>query len=214
MLRYGMTVAPDDSYRTIRTPAEFLLRERGSRFLGRTCHVTTPKEAEEFIASQRQLYHDARHTCFAWRLGTTGGLFRYADDGEPAGSAGKPILAAIDRAGVTDVVVGVTRWFGGTKLGIGGLIRSYGGTADGVLDRAGTETRYLSSFLDVAFPHIHTSSVMHVVSVLGLAIVTTTYDDRVHLRISVRRSRLEEARTRLIDHTHGGAIVTIVQEQS
>ena len=126
-----------ESYRTL--AGEFrheIEKVKGSRFLAAVAPTRNEDEAQELVSRQRKEFHDARHHCSAWRFGRTGQEFRYSDDGEPSGSAGKPILQAIDGRELCDVTVVVTRYFGGTKLGVGGLVRAYGGAAAEALDRA------------------------------------------------------------------------------
>jgi len=109
---------------TLTTPAEHLLEVKHSRFLARAIPVNSPDDALTWLEKMR--IPDATHNCWAWRMGQD---YRSSDDGEPAGTAGRPILAAIDGQGYDQVVVMVTRWFGGIKLGAGGLVRAYGGAA-------------------------------------------------------------------------------------
>lgn len=110
---------------------------KGSRFVADACPTTSPEEAKAFIARIREEFSNASHHCWAWRL--LDGQQQSSDDGEPGGSAGRPILAQIAGHEVADVTVVVTRWFGGTKLGVGGLVRAYAGAAGQVLDRAEIE---------------------------------------------------------------------------
>lgn len=109
---------------TLAAPAEHLLEVKHSRFLARAAPVDSPSAAADWLETIRVA--DATHNCWAWRVGSA---YRSSDDGEPAGTAGRPILAAIDGQGLDDVVVVVTRWYGGIKLGAGGLVRAYGGAA-------------------------------------------------------------------------------------
>ena len=114
-----------DTYRSIAARSEGLYKDNGSRFLAFACPVETEEEVKEIVDALRKEYHDARHHCFAYRLGLDGARWRANDDGEPSGSAGRPILGQIDSAGLSDVLVVVVRYFGGVKLGIPGLIRAY-----------------------------------------------------------------------------------------
>ena len=114
-----------DAYRSLAAPSEGLFKDNGSRFIALAYPVETEEEVKSIVAGLRKEYHDARHHCYAYRLGYQGDVFRASDDGEPAGSAGRPILGQIDSAGLSDVLVVVVRYFGGIKLGIPGLIRAY-----------------------------------------------------------------------------------------
>ncbi len=121
----------DDSYKTLESPAEGTYREKGSRFLAFGFPVQNEEEIRNILASLRKKYHDARHHCYAYRLGTTGEAYRVNDDGEPSGTAGKPILGQLLSNNLTHVLVVVVRYFGGTLLGTGGLITAYrSATAD------------------------------------------------------------------------------------
>lgn len=109
-------------------------RIKGSRFVGRAAPATSVDQALAIVEAERERYADARHHCFAWRLSADPRDERSSDDGEPAGSAGPPILRQIHGRDLSGVVVVVTRWFGGVKLGVGGLVRAYGGCAAATLD--------------------------------------------------------------------------------
>lgn len=117
-------------WRTIGAPVTHEIPKiKRSRFIADIAAVADEGTARDHIAAVRRTHHAARHVCWAWRLGPDGGVSRSSDDGEPSGSAGRPILQAIEGAELTDVVVAVTRYFGGTKLGVGGLVRAYGEAA-------------------------------------------------------------------------------------
>ena len=114
-----------DAYSSISAPAEGLFKDNGSRFIALAWPVETQQQIKDIVDSLKKEYHDARHHCYAWRLGWQGQEFRANDDGEPSGSAGRPILGQIDSRGLSDILVVVVRYFGGIKLGIPGLIRAY-----------------------------------------------------------------------------------------
>ncbi len=197
----------NDQYKIIKGETRTELKVQGSRFIATAAPCTTRNDAEEFIARIRKQYFEATHNCFAYRISPAGEVFRFNDDGEPSGSAGKPILVAIDKFGLTNVAVVVTRYFGGTKLGVGGLIRAYGTAAERALESGEHAMQYLLETLQLAFPHSHISNVMHVVSKLGARILDTTYDEEVHLMVTIRQSQAENLKAALIEHT-GGNIET------
>ena len=114
-----------DAYKSVAALSQGLFKDNGSRFIAFLYPVETEDEVRTIVASLRKEYHDARHHCYAYRLGYKGDVFRASDDGEPSGSAGRPILGQIDSAGLSDVLIVVVRYFGGIKLGIPGLIRAY-----------------------------------------------------------------------------------------
>lgn len=202
---------PPDQYLTVAARGSAETKVQGSRFLAVALPVQTREAIDEFLTSTRRELHNATHHCFAYRLGTDAKTFRYSDDGEPAGSAGKPILAAIDKHTLTDTLVVVTRYFGGTKLGVGGLVRAYGGAAEAALAAAGRTTKYITSSVAVSFPHAHISTVMHVVEKYGGRILETTYDEDVHLHLEIRRSQLHEVTSLLINQTKGNIAVRPVK---
>ena len=116
---------PDDLYKTILKPAESNLRDHASKFIGYLYPVRNEEEIKNILSELKKQYYDATHHCYAYRLGTKGEIFRANDDGEPSGSAGKPILNQLLSAQVTNTLAVVVRYFGGTKLGIPGLISAY-----------------------------------------------------------------------------------------
>ena len=123
----------NDTYKSIASASEGLFKDNGSRFIALAYPVESEEEVREIVSLLRKEYHDARHHCYAYRLGVDGAVFRSSDDGEPSGSAGRPILGQIDSAGLSDILVVVVRYFGGIKLGIPGLIRAYKtSTADAI----------------------------------------------------------------------------------
>lgn len=123
----------NDTHYTIRARERAELKVKGSRFIASVAPITTKDDALAFIDDLRKEFFDATHNCFAYRLGKNGLQFRTADDGEPNGTAGKPILFSIQKYDVSDIVLVVTRFFGGTKLGVGGLARAYAESAELVL---------------------------------------------------------------------------------
>lgn len=197
-------VNPDpDAYHTLASPAQAETRVEGSRFLAAAFPVENRGMAEELIREQRRVHHNATHTCWAWRLGAAGEESRSDDGGEPSGTAGRPILSAIEQAGVTNVLVAVTRWFGGVKLGTGGLARAYRGAAAAALQGAQTAVRYATVVLEVEFPHGHTGAVMHALSRSGARVIATEYGEGVVLTAEVPRARAEGLRTEIGEQTRG-----------
>jgi len=195
-------VAPDH-YRTIRTAARFETKVQGSRFIGISLPVRSREDAMTALKSVKKEFFDATHHCYAYRLGPGSGQYRSSDDGEPGGTGGRPILAAIERRGMSDVMVVVVRYFGGTKLGIPGLGRAYGQAAEAALDAAEPLECYATDRIAAAFPHEQTHPVMHLISEAGARIIDTSYDEEVHLTIEIRRSLSGELRRMLVERTAG-----------
>jgi uncharacterized YigZ family protein len=153
-------VRDDASFQTLAGVGEAEIRVRGSRFIARAAPAADEEAARRALAECERTYFDATHNCSAWRL--RGGVWRANDAGEPSGSAGAPILAAIDGAEVVDCVVVVTRYFGGTKLGVGGLIRAYGDAAALALQAAPRRIGTPAVRLRIRYPYEHTAAVMRV----------------------------------------------------
>src|SRR5574344_541600 len=125
-----------DTFLSIASPSEGLFRDNGSRFLAFAYPVETEEQIKNIVQGLKKEYHDARHHCYAYRLGYKADIFRANDDGEPSGSAGRQILGRIDSLGLSDVLVVVVRYFGGIKLGIPGLIRAYKTSTEDALSAA------------------------------------------------------------------------------
>ena len=160
---------------TLAAPAEARLREKASTFLAYAAPAASDEEARAVLAERERLHWDATHNCSAWSL--RDGTRRANDAGEPSGSAGAPILSAIEGAGITDCIVVVTRWYGGTKLGVGGLVRAYGEAAALALGearlRAGTEAARMA----VRYPYEHTAAVMRAMERAGAERMEHGYAD-------------------------------------
>ncbi|HYW95669.1 MAG TPA: YigZ family protein, partial [Bacteroidales bacterium] len=132
-----------DNYLTIKQRGEGLYKEKGSKFIGFALPVESEDHIKGELESIRKNFHDARHHCYAWRLGPDMELYRANDDGEPGNSAGKPILGQIESRKLTNVLVVVVRYFGGTLLGVGGLINAYRTAASEALDRSVIVKKYV-----------------------------------------------------------------------
>jgi uncharacterized YigZ family protein len=166
--RHDQAGMPPDSVTILGGPGQGELTEQRSRFLGFAVPVTDETEAREAIASIRQRYHDARHVCSAWRLGAPPPPREYRhDDGEPAGTAGEPLLAAIRRQDLTNTLVVVVRYFGGVKLGTGGLARAYGAAAALALEAAPRKEQELGRCFRMRFTYALRRAVEPVVQTRG-----------------------------------------------
>jgi uncharacterized YigZ family protein len=160
---------------TLAGSAEAQFREKASTFLAYAAPAASEAEAREVLAEREKLHWDATHNCSAWVV--RGGIRRANDAGEPSGSAGAPILAAIEGAGVTDCIVVVTRWYGGTKLGVGGLVRAYGDAAAQALAAAPRRIGTEAARLEVRYPYAHTAAVMRALERAGGEQVEHGYAD-------------------------------------
>ncbi len=173
------------SFRTVLLPADSIYKEKGSRFLAFVFPVSTDVEIKAAIESLKKKYFDARHHCFAWTLGAEKKQFRAFDDGEPNHSAGDPILGQIRSRDLTNVLVVVVRYFGGTKLGVGGLIGAYKTAASDALDKAGSIERDVTAALEIRYDYSATPEIMRVVKDLDLKINQQDFADRCVLKVEV-----------------------------
>jgi putative IMPACT (imprinted ancient) family translation regulator len=192
------------SFLTLAAPAEARTRIRGSVFLARAAPAASEAEARAVLAARERTDPHATHHCSAWNLRT--GPCRANDAGEPSGSAGAPILAAIEGAGVTDAVVVVTRWYGGTKLGVGGLVRAYGEAAAEALEAAPRRTGVQAVRLRLSYPYDHTAAVMRAVEQAGAAALEHGYAEGGRtgtLALTVPEEAVEGFRDALRDGTAG-----------
>jgi uncharacterized YigZ family protein len=173
------------SFRTVLQPADSIYKEKGSRFLAFVFPVANEVEVKAAIESLKKKYFDARHHCFAWTLGPEKKLFRAFDDGEPNHSAGDPILGQIRSRDLTNVLVVVVRYFGGTKLGVGGLISAYKTAAGEALDKAGMIERDVIVKIDIKYDYNVTPEIMKAVKDFNLKIISQDFGDRCSLEMEV-----------------------------
>jgi len=186
--------------RTIAAPARLEIEKiRGSRFLADAAPAGTAEEAEAVLAAVRSEFPGATHHCSAWRIDDD--AWRADDDGEPGGSAGQPILRQIDGHGLARTVVVVTRWFGGTKLGTGGLIRAYGAAAKAVLEIADVTEASVRTRLRLGFPYELTGAVGGVLAAHGAETIASDFQMAVRLEVAIEVERLEAFRAELDERT-------------
>jgi uncharacterized YigZ family protein len=186
-----------DAYESIAAPSEGLFKDNGSRFIALAYPVETEEQVKTIVAGLRKQYHDARHHCYAYRLGYKGDVFRSSDDGEPSGSAGRPILGQIDSAGLSDVLVVVVRYFGGIKLGIPGLIRAYKTSTADALSQAQKVEKVAGVWLRVSFGYESMNAVMKVLKEMDLPQRAQDFGEQCSLEVRVRLSALDSFREKL-----------------
>ena len=166
------------------------VREKASRFFAFSTRAGTVAGAETFLDRIRREHHDATHVAFAWKIGEPAApATRASDSGEPSGTAGRPILAAIEGAGLSDAVVAVVRHYGGTKLGTGGLARAYRLAAERALAAGGARTVYETVRLEVRCPHAKSGVVRRLVDPPAVRLAAERFDPEPVLELDVRRSR-------------------------
>ncbi len=181
-----------DQYRSIAAPSEGLFKDNGSRFIALAYPVETEEEVKSIVAGLRKEYHDARHHCYAYRLGYKGDVWRASDDGEPSGSAGRPILGQIDSLGLSDILVVVVRYFGGIKLGIPGLIRAYKTSTADALSSARLVDKIASRHFRLQFDYLSMNAVMKVLKDMDLPQSAQEFGESCSLQTSVRLAAVED----------------------
>ncbi|PST83039.1 YigZ family protein [Pedobacter yulinensis] len=178
----------NDTYKTISAPAEGVFRDRGSKFIGYAFPIRTEAEAKEQIQQLRDAHTKARHFCTALRLTPDRSVFRINDDGEPAGTGGRPILNALLSADVTNVLIVVVRYFGGTLLGVPGLINAYRTAASEALAAALVEERTVNDIYRFEFDYLQMNPVMRLVKEENLHILEQVFDNQCSMDIEVRQT--------------------------
>ena len=196
-----------DIYRSIPAPAEGLFKDNGSRFIALAYPVETEEEVKEIVASLKKKYHDARHHCFAYRLGHKGDRFRANDDGEPSSSAGRPILGQIDSRCLSDVLVVVVRYFGGIKLGTGGLVRAYTSSAKLGLEAAGICDVEEMCLLTYEIDYTYLAKLQNLAGSGFFTISDIKYTDVVEVTLCLHPEKLDEAMSAVSNLTVGRGVL-------
>ena len=187
----------EDTYKTIAAPTEGLYVEKRSRFISHAYPIRTVEEAKARIDKLQKQYYDARHVCWAYMLGPERTVFRANDDGEPSGTAGKPILGQINSRCLTDVLVAVVRYFGGIKLGTGGLIVAYRAAAAEALDAAEVLEKTVDEDITVAFEYPFLNSVMRIIKDEDAEIIAQSFQMDCEMTLRIRRGEAERLKSRL-----------------
>lgn len=190
---------PSDTYLTLAAPSQGEYKEKKSKFMAFARPVADVAGAKAFIASCQKEYFDARHVCWAYMLGADRKTFLSSDNGEPSGTAGKPILGQINSFGLTDVVVVVVRYFGGIKLGTSGLIAAYRAAAREALGAAVIVERHITERFTVTFPYIAMNEVMRAVKNSSADIIAQNFDNSCSLTLEIRADDAAALRSRLLD---------------
>ena len=180
-----------DSYLTIAEPAEAIYKERSSKFLTYAYPVESEEEIKELLDTLRKQYYDATHHCYAYRLGPQGETFRANDDGEPSGTAGKPILGQLLSAELTNCLVVVVRYFGGTKLGVSGLIQAYKESTAEVIAVSNIIEKTVDKIIKVDFSYISMNGVMRIIKEMNPRIDEQIFDNLCTMRLRIRESEAD-----------------------
>ena len=188
-----------DTFHTIAAPTEAIYKEKMSKFLAFAHPVSTSAGAREVIAGYQKRYHDARHVCWAYMLGSARTDFLSTDNGEPSGTAGKPILGQINSFGLTDIVIVVVRYFGGIKLGTSGLIAAYREAAREALEAAEIIECHDMTHISFTFPYLAMNDVMRLTNSGGVEVVEQLFDNSCSITLSIRADEADMLRKRLTD---------------
>ena len=187
-----MDFLENDLYKTIDFPSEeVLLKEKNSKFFGYAFPVTTEEEIKEILERLRKEHFSARHWCYAYQIGTEKIQYRANDDGEPNNSAGMPIYGQIQSFEVTNILVVVVRYFGGVKLGVGGLISAYKITAQMALENSEIVERTIDKHFIISFGYANMNKVMHIIKEKNLQIVSQKMEMDCEIEISIRKKNVQ-----------------------
>ena len=188
----------DDTYKTITGVVDSCYTEKRSRFIAYAVPVRTVEEVKEQVDKFRKQYYDARHVCWAYMLGPDRSNFRANDDGEPSGTAGKPILGQINSLELTDILVVVIRYFGGIKLGTGGLIVAYRAAAAEALSLAEIEERTVDEEITVQFEYPFMNGIMRIIKEDNPEVLSQSFDMNCEMTLRIRKSEADKLRNRLL----------------
>jgi uncharacterized YigZ family protein len=182
-----------DSYKTIKTPSEGFFKDRGSKFFGYAYPITSEQELKLKIEELKKEHHTARHHCYAYRLKQDYSVYRANDDGEPTNAAGKPILGQIDAKELTNVGVVVVRYFGGTKLGVGGMMNAYKTAALEALNNAEIIECTIDEEFEISFGYPEMNTVMRFIKDLGVEIKSQKMEMDCKIIFAIRKKEAQKA---------------------
>lgn len=203
----------DDAYFTIKLESRIEIRVKDSRFIGETFLINSADDASARLETVRKREHAATHHCYGWLVGCDKKqMFKYSDDGEPSGTAGKPIYDVLVGSGLTNTLVVVTRYFGGTKLGTGGLTHAYSDAAKAVLEASGKEQHFLTTafVLRMGFPCY--DRWLRLQHKLGATVTNAQFGEDVVIELTVRNSKAEELRIGFIELTAGKGQLEVIEK--
>ena len=191
-----------DTFKTIETESVGNFKDKGSKFQAFLYPVNDEDEIKQILTRLKKEHHSARHHCYAWRLGTEDITFRVNDDGEPSSTAGKPILGQLQNFGVTQVLLVVVRYFGGTLLGVSGLINAYRNAAADALKNAKIIEKIIENEFFLYFTYKELNDVMQIIKQENLTIFQTWFEEKCRLLFSVRKSETEKI-VQIFHHFYG-----------
>lgn len=182
----------DDTYRTIEKPAEGIFRDRGSKFLAYVYPVTSEKELKDLLAPLKTLHPKANHHCWAMRLTVDRSVFRINDDGEPSGTAGRPILNTLLSRDLTNIAVVVVRYFGGTLLGVPGLINAYKAATEEALNQAVIIEKTVNDIYTIGFDYLQMNDIMRLIKEDNLTVISQAFDNDCSIQLSIRKTQVNQ----------------------
>ena len=185
------------SYKTISSSSEGIYKEKGSKFLSFAIPVNSADEVKDILKNFRNKYYDARHICYAFMLGNEQAEFRTSDDGEPSGTAGKPILGQINSRELTNVLVIVVRYFGGILLGTGGLVVAYKAAAADALNQAEIIEKSIEEIIHIRFDYLQMNGIMKIIKDSGAKIHSQKFDNECFISISINKLNTESTLVKL-----------------
>lgn len=186
-----------DQYKTIKQPSEGLYKEKGSKFISLAYPVSSEKDIKPILDNLRNQYHDARHHCYAYLIGYENEIYRINDDGEPSSSAGKPILGQIKSHSLTNILIVVIRYFGGTLLGVGGLINAYKTAAADAIENAKIITVKLADYYRIYFNYPEMNDVMRILKEENTIQINQKFDLSCMIEVKLERNTSKKALDRL-----------------
>jgi len=181
----------NDTYKTIKVVSEGLYKEKGSKFIAIAFPIFSEEDFKEKLKNIKQEYHDARHHCYAYRLGANMNHYRFNDDGEPNNSAGKPIFGQIQSFKLSNIAIIVVRYFGGIKLGVGGLITAYKEAAKNALINAIVINRTVDNIYEIQFDYTIMSDVMNFIKKNNLEVVSQQLEETGLIQFKIRQSKAQ-----------------------
>lgn len=198
-----MSTTEEDKFLTVPAqPASSEIKIKGSKFIAQVSHAINREQAESFYSKVRRKYHDASHNCFAYRISKDD--FRYSDDGEPSGTAGKPLLRVLENHDLIQTIIVVTRYFGGTKLGTGGLGRAYSDAAKDVLNKITFEvkTRYATVTIEAGYDDL--SNILEMVNKYKGVMGKTEYAEKINICIQIPATKFEDFKKEILAFSERG----------
>jgi uncharacterized YigZ family protein len=187
----------DDTYRTIKGPCEGIFRDRGSKFLAYAFPITREADIKPILAGVKAEHPKANHHCWAMRLGIDRSVFKVNDDGEPSGTAGRPILNILLSCDLTNILVVVVRYFGGTLLGVPGLINAYKSATEDMINHAVVIEKTVNDIYNIAFDYLQMNEVMRIVKEGELTVISQQFDNSCSMQLAIRKMQVNQILSKL-----------------